>query len=94
MNDYTGMNSDYMFGHTGEQTASIKEDKLDQVLKRLDRIEDILNRPHDPYIYPGDNTPQPYYSNTTTCSKCGMVFEGAVSYYCPQNDCPTFMKVT
>lgn len=29
-----------------------------------------------------------------TCSKCGMVFKGITSYYCPQDKCPTFIKVS
>jgi hypothetical protein len=32
---------------------------LEDILRRLDRIEDILNRPYEPYEYPGDNKPQP-----------------------------------
>lgn len=77
----------------------IKQD-LEKILKNLDKIEDIINRPYEPYEYPGDNTPQPGdgtpgpYDFSTTCSKCGMTFEGMTSYYCPQNDCPTFMKAT
>lgn len=72
----------------------IKKD-IEKILRKLDKIEDIINRPHDPYEYPGDKTPQPpYYSKTSTCSKCGMVFEGVMGYYCPSNDCPKFLKVT
>ena len=72
----------------------IKQD-LEKILKKLDRLEDIINRPHEPYEYSVGNTLQPYYhSKTGTCSKCGMTFEGTTSYYCTQNDCPTFMKAT
>jgi len=75
-------------------TDEIKQD-LEKILKKLDKIENIINRPYEPYEYPGDDTPQPYYySKMTTCSKCGMTFEGMTSYYCPQNDCSTFMKAT
>lgn len=75
-------------------TDEIKQD-LEKILRKLDKLEDIINRPYEPYEYPGDNTPQPYYySKTTRCSKCGMTFKGMTNYYCPQNDCPTFMKAT
>ena len=29
-----------------------------------------------------------------TCSKCGMVFTGAMGYYCPQTNCPIQPKAT
>ena len=73
-------------------TDEIKQD-LEKILKRLDKIEDVINRPYEPYEYPGDNTPQPYYS-ATSCAKCGMTFEGVTGYYCPQNVCPTFIRAT
>lgn len=71
-------------------TDGIKQD-LEKILKKLDKIEDIINRP---YEYPSDNTPQPYVPETTTCTKCGMVFNSVTSYYCAQPNCPIFMKAT
>jgi len=71
----------------------IKQD-LEKILKKLDKLEDIINRPHDPYIYQGDTSLQPYCpSKSITCSKCSMTFEDTSGYYCSENDCPTFTKV-
>jgi len=69
---------------------------IDRMNKKLDRLERSVGTQTNPFVYPGDNTPQPDmdFHASTTCSKCGLVFEGTTSYYCPQNDCPTFMKVT
>lgn len=36
----------------------IKQD-LEKILKKLDKLEDIINRPYEPYEYSGDDTPQP-----------------------------------
>lgn len=72
--------------------STLKED-FQELFKRLDRIERNIIGLKEPHEYPGDNTPQPY-AGETKCSKCGMVFAGATSYYCSQNDCPTFMKAT
>lgn len=71
---------------------------LDQMDKKLERLERSVNTQSNPFVYPGDNTPQPSYpanpfphtANSTVCGKCGLEFEGATSYYCPSDDCPIF----
>ena len=78
---------------------------LERILDRLDTIERILKSEekeetftaYDPWLYPGDETPQPYvptFGGFTECSKCGMIFEGMTNYNCPDNNCPTFFKAT
>jgi hypothetical protein len=37
---------------------------------------------------------QPTHSHKTTCSKCGMVWEGVMGYVCGNVDCPVQLKVT
>ena len=77
-------------------TDDIKQD-LEKILKKLDKLEDIINRPYEPYEYNDDYTPQPRvpsFGGVTKCDKCGMVFDGVTSYYCSHNDCPTFVKAT
>ena len=34
----------------------------------------------------------PKHQHKQQCSKCGMTFEGITNYYCPQTDCPIFLK--
>ena len=75
-----------------------------RILDRLDKIEEILNSrdeketfiTHDPWLYPSDSEPQPYIQDylggSSTCGKCGMLFTGATSYYCSNNDCPVFFN--
>ena len=56
------------------------------------------NYQDNPYVYPGDNTPQPdipeYLVGTFACEKCGVSLEGSVSYYCARNDCQVYAKAT
>jgi hypothetical protein len=48
-----------------------------------------------PHAAPPPNlTGAPTMPPSLKCSKCGILFQGAVGYYCPQNDCPTFAKTT
>ena len=37
---------------------------------------------------------QPTHTHKTTCSKCGMVWEGVMGYVCRNVDCPVQLKVT
>lgn len=83
-------------------STTIKED-LEMILEKLDRLERMIGKSTGHFEYPGDNTPQPsyptnpfpYIANSTVCSKCGLEFKvGATSYYCPDNNCPTFLKTT
>jgi len=36
----------------------------------------------------------PLKSNSTTCTRCGIRWEGVMSYYCSNLDCPIQMQVT
>lgn len=82
-------------------STTLKED-LELILEKLDRIERLIGKQDEPFEYPKDSTPQPYYPtnpfphdvNSTVCSKCGLEFKGVSSYYCLDSDCPTFIKAT
>ena len=37
---------------------------------------------------------QPTHTHKTTCSKCGMVWEGVMGYVCSDLNCPVQLKVT
>jgi hypothetical protein len=69
------------------------QDTLDEILKRLDRIEEQIRQNANPPIYTNIDR---YlgYDLSTTCSKCGMVWEGLMSYSCAQSDCPMQFKAT
>jgi len=58
--------------------------QLEKILKRIDRLEDALNRPHIPNYLGGSNT----------CSECGKVWTGSENYYCSNYNCPIQPKVT
>jgi hypothetical protein len=46
-----------------------------------------------PYPAPPPNTTgAPTMPPSLKCNKCGILFQGAVGYYCPQTECPTFIK--
>jgi len=75
-------------------------DKHEEYVKRLDKIEKDLSwiiqhllKKDEPFqttpYLPSD--PNKY---KTHCVKCGMSFEGAISYWCPEPTCPTFTKTT
>ena len=50
------------------------------------KLERIMTQPPiEPY--------QPY-GDITTCTRCGMVWKGVMSYYCSNLDCPIQMQVT
>ena len=36
----------------------------------------------------------PYHQHKTTCSTCGMVWEGVMGYVCGNLNCPVQLKVT
>lgn len=75
-------------------STTIKED-LEMIIEKLDRLERMIGKHNSPFEYMGDNTPQPNYPGYgTTCTKCRMVFTGVTSYYCPDNNCPSFIKPT
>lgn len=67
-----------------------------------DESDDYKRGWHDGYKAAKPQTPVwPDYPNrdsitrgAITCAKCGMKFEGVVSYYCTKMDCPTFLKAT
>lgn len=96
MNDYTGMDSDHMFGDSRVSAAEVEQEtQIAQIMKRLARLEQMLEERTNPYIYPGDTTPQPYVSYTpNACERCGVVFEGVMSYSCPDLECPIQMRTT
>lgn len=77
-------------------TDEIKKD-LEKILKKIENLEDIINRPYQTFEYPSEVYPQPYIPDSlgkTKCVKCGIEFNGVTSYYCSRNDCPTFTKAT
>jgi hypothetical protein len=51
---------------------------------KLDRITYV------PPVFPTT----PLRSTSSTCTKCGMRWEGTMVYFCPQSDCPIQKKVT
>ena len=61
--------------------------ELQSQVKDLEaKLERIMTQPPiEPY--------QPY-SNVTTCSKCGMRWEGTMGYVCTHLNCPIQMQVT
>lgn len=68
--------------------------KHEEYIKRLDKIERDLSWIIQ-YLLKKDqpfNPPLEIYK--THCNKCGMTFEGATSYWCPEPMCPTFTKTT
>lgn len=69
------------------------KETLEKILEKLDTLEMMINRvqPIQP-IYP--STPRPPSLTPTTCSKCGMVWQGVMGYVCSQSDCPVQFKVT
>lgn len=78
------------YGCAAEPT--IKE-LFDEVMKRLDDIEMKINRiPQVQPVYP--TTPVTPSFGTTICSRCGMKWEGAMGYVCPDTYCPVQLKVT
>ena len=69
------------------------QDTLDEILRRLDRIEEQIRQNTNTPMYPNIDR---YlgYDLSTTCSKCGMVWEGVMSYSCPQSGCPMQFNAT
>lgn len=77
--------------------------KLDEIMKRLDKIEKTIgNDPHEygdtpssPPINPFDIPyPKKFDDMSYRCSACGQRFEGLVGYVCSRLDCPMFTRVT
>ena len=72
----------------------------DEYIRRLDKIErDIewiiqyllkTNEPSSPPPYVPPVTPKA----STICSKCGMKWEGVMSYYCSSINCPVQYTAT
>ena len=52
-------------------------------LKEVQAIRDLY------FPHPG-----PVESKSIKCSKCGMIWEGAMLYCCPHSDCPVQLKPT
>lgn len=69
-----------------------KDDATKSILRRLLETEVEKEGVINQSLY----TP-PYFTTTKpiptkpTCSKCGLVLEGVMSYSCPHNECPTGM---
>jgi hypothetical protein len=56
---------------------------------------DGFNAAKRPHAVPPPNlTGAPVLPPTLKCCKCNIEFQGAVGYYCPHTDCPTFIKTT
>ena len=39
---------------------------LDEMNRKLERLEQLANAQNDPFVYPGDVNPQPDYHSTVT----------------------------
>jgi hypothetical protein len=65
------------------------KETIEKILKKLDDIEVKINR--IPVVQPVYPT---YLGSPNTCSKCGMRWEGVMSYYCSNPGCPVQMQVT
>ena len=77
----------------------------DEYIRRLDKIERDLEwiikylLRKDVPIQPSPYKPPPsdhdsIYFALTTCSKCGMKWNGPMGYVCPSQDCPVQFKAT
>jgi hypothetical protein len=65
------------------------KEKLEEILKKLDDIDMKINRIASVQpVYPT------YLGSPNTCSKCGMLWEGVMSYYCSNSGCPVQTQVT
>lgn len=83
------------------------DDKLDTIIAKLNRLERVLDsliqdpprkiypKPaENPWTIPYPTTPWPLTDSGTTCSKCGLRFEGVTGYVCTHSKCPLFMVVS
>lgn len=59
-----------------------------EIIKQLESINNKI----DKLIKSLDNKDD--INPSTKCIKCGMTFEGATSYWCPEPMCPIFTKTT
>jgi hypothetical protein len=66
------------------------EQKLVEIIERLDQIEMKINR-IQPVVPTYPTTPN---LGDYKCFKCGMVWSGVMSYHCSNIDCPVQVKVT
>jgi hypothetical protein len=83
-----GCNADSSKNDIAEIKKTVAELKRD-----IDWIIQYLLKQNQPI------QPPPFVSSTPSlgdykCFKCGMVWKGVMSYYCPNIDCPIQVKVT
>jgi hypothetical protein len=65
---------------------------LDEILKRLDNIEERLSFQENPH---NNTLPyQPTYNQVSKCNVCGVEWKGVMSYYCANQKCPMQITIT
>jgi hypothetical protein len=75
------------------QSTELLEEIL-ETLRDIKRSLDELSGPQIPVYPPARPAYPPYLGSATTCPKCGMVWEGVMSYSCMHSDCPVQYRVT
>ena len=74
-----------------------KEYQVDQLQEQIwelqSQVKDLEAKLERIMTQPPIEHNQPY-GDITTCSKCGMVWKGAMGYVCIQPGCPVQMQVT
>jgi hypothetical protein len=66
--------------------------KMNEILKRLEKIEDDLERIKEQTFHPA----MPVFPTKlgTKCSVCGIEWSGVMGYVCTNKTCPMQVKVT
>jgi hypothetical protein len=74
-----------------EQTALNYAETLKSAMKDVKDFKDMRINPIQPIV---TTTPRPTSLSSTTCSECGMVWQGVMGYVCSRSDCPVQFNVT
>ena len=78
------MSKDYQDGFKDGFKAGLEEGK-----KLIPPAAPPMTSPSFPPFFPPQS---PLFGGKTKCSKCGMVWQGAMGYVCPNLDCPVQAK--